>query len=61
MTITLHWWYVPIVLAVLGISIPALLRDRGDYDFFTPMLQVAIFGVCMSGALFFTVAKVFFQ
>lgn len=61
MTITLHWWYLPLLLVALGIGIPALLRDKGDYDFLTPMLKVAIFGVCMSGALFFTIAKVAFQ
>lgn len=51
MTITLHWWILPLALGLAAVGLPMLLRTQGDYDFATPMIQLTIFGVCVAGAI----------
>jgi len=51
MTITLHWWYLPIVLAILGVIIGSRFRSTGDYDFVTPILGLAIFLIFLVGGI----------
>lgn len=47
MSITLHWWIVPVILCIAGTIIGS--RNTGSYDFFTPLLALAfwIFGLCV--------------
>jgi hypothetical protein len=48
MTITLHWWLMPIVLVVSGWIIGS---RAGTWDFFTPMVALALWmgaiGICI--------------
>lgn len=59
MTVTLQWWYLPVLLVVAAFGLPALLRSQGDYDFGTPLIQLAIFGACIAGAIGVTVGYLF--
>jgi len=59
MTITLHWWYVPIVLVIAAFVGPMLLPAPRDYDFFTPLVGAAIFIGCLAMALMFTLGRLF--
>ena len=54
MTLTIHWWVIPLVLFALGFIIPPIwpgLKMRGDYDMITPLVCAAIF-------IFFTVISI---
>lgn len=57
MTITLHWWWIPVTLVVLGWIIGARFKSTGDYDFFTPFIGLAIFLGCLIAAVAFTIGK----
>lgn len=53
MTITIAWWWIPIALVIAGIvGFLTLGRERGDYDFFHPLLGLGclIFGIGAAAA-----------
>jgi hypothetical protein len=58
MTITLHWWSVPLVLFLIPIFYAASYKRTGDYDFMLgPML---VFAICWPSAIAIVVTKLFF-
>lgn len=57
MTITLHWWVLPLLLLAVGIAVPAMLKTHGDWDMVTPLLRLAIFCGCALGALGIVVGR----
>jgi hypothetical protein len=58
-TITLHWWYVPIALVVLAFVLPMLLPRARDWDFVTPIVGLAIFIGCLAMAAAFALGHLF--
>lgn len=59
MTITLHWWDIPILLVALACTLPMLLKSHGDYDMVTSLLKGGIFLLCVGMALAFSLARLF--
>ena len=52
MTIPLYWWYIPVILVVIGIHI---IFKANDWDLVTPLI-----GACLIvGALAFTIGHLF--
>ena len=49
--LSIPWWFLPAVLAIAAFIVPSVMRSRGDYDFGTPLIQLAIFAAFMAGAL----------
>ena len=51
MTLTIYWWYLPILLFIVPIIITQFIEKSGDYDFVTPLLCLATYGICWMGSL----------
>lgn len=50
MTITLHWWLIPIILVVFAIIGLAAAKPTSDWDVVTPLLAIAFSAACLLGA-----------
>jgi len=50
-TVTIHWWYLPLLFVVAALFVPYFFRERGDYDFGTPLLGLAVFAALVMAAL----------
>lgn len=48
MTVTLHWWYGPILLAFIGSVIGSRQRD---WDFVTPIFALIFFACALTWCL----------
>jgi len=48
MTVTLHWWFGPIVLVVIGCVIVSRARD---WDFVTPIFGLLFFACALTWCL----------
>lgn len=58
MTITLHWWLIPIALIVAGIVIGTRLgKPKGDWDFSSPFFGGVIIVAGFLAALFFLIGR----
>ena len=57
MTITLHWWYVPVLFFLIPLVYTAFRRPTGDWDFRLDIIAIATF--CWAFALAFTLGKLF--
>ena len=53
--VTLHWWYISILLFCIPIIYATFRKPGGDYDFQTDTLLV--FAICWPSCIFFTLAK----
>lgn len=52
LTITIHWWYWPIVLGVVGgIGFYWILRKADRYDIGMPLLGLAFLALCWGIAI----------
>lgn len=60
MTITLAWWWIPVVLFIIPFVAIALMPKAGDYDSATPLFGLMWVVGCWGSAIAFTVAKLFF-
>lgn len=44
MTITIAWWFWPILFMVVGVALAAIFgRQQGDYDMVSPLLGAGLF------------------
>lgn len=55
MTITLHWWMLPLLIAVVAIAWGArqIAKPRGDLDFIGPIFEagVVVCALLVAGAI----------
>lgn len=60
MTITLHWWLLPLAILLVGTIIGYVIASRaGDYDFMTPTIGFGIIAISWATAIALTVGKLF--
>ena len=57
MTITIHWWYFPIILFTLPFVYSAIRGSQGDYDF--QLDTMIIFAACWFFAIGITLGALF--
>ena len=57
MTITIHWWYFPIILFILPFAYGTIRGSAGDYDFMIDI--IIVFAVCWFLAIGLTLGKLF--
>jgi len=48
-TISLHWWYVPLIVFIIGFSLSIYALDKAsDWDFMPPFYMIGTFLVTMA-------------
>ena len=50
MTITLAWWWIPVLLVVAAFVAPMFFPDRGWYDF-SPIIGLGLFLIFIVAAI----------
>ena len=58
MTITLHWWLIPLAIVVCGWSLAAIIGSRAQgWDFVSPLVAFALFVGSTVAAVAFCVGR----
>lgn len=54
---TISWWWIPLALVILAFVVPPIWpgRQKGSYDFYTPVVAAGVFLLFMVAAIGVTV------